>query len=209
MCTADISNMYLNSDLPEPEYVKFPVNMVPSKIITHYNLTNYVRHGHLYARIKKCWYGLKQSGLIAHNDLTALLKSHGYVKSPTTEGLLTYSKRDIAFILVVDDFAIKYTKKEDAEHLFTCLRSKYKIKIDWDAKQFIGINLEWDYENRTMKLSMKGYVEQAMLELGHTKPKQHFLSPSKMTVPNYGVKIQYAKEDTSNKLQDHQVKYRH
>ena len=124
MCTADISNMYLNSDLPEPEYVKFPANMVPTRIITHYNLTNYIMHGYLYARINKCWYGLKQSGLIAHNDLTELLKSHGYVKSTTTKGLFTHTKRNIAFILVVDDFAIKYTNKEDAEHLFTCLRSK-------------------------------------------------------------------------------------
>ena len=112
MCTADISNMYLYSDLPEPEYVKFPVSMVPERIISHYNLTNYIRHGYLYARIKKCWHGLKQSGLIAHNDLTDLLKYHGYQKSTTTIGLFTHTSRNIAFILVVDDFAIKYTQKE-------------------------------------------------------------------------------------------------
>ena len=125
----------------------------------------------------------EKSGLIAHNDLTALLKTYGYVKSPTTEGLFTHSSKNIAFILVVDDFAIKYTKKEDSEHLFKCLRSKYDIKVDWEAKQFIGINLEWDYENRTVKFSMNGYVEQAMLELEHTRPKQHFFKPIKNNCP--------------------------
>jgi hypothetical protein len=46
---------------------------------------------------------------------------------------------------VVDDFAIKYTNKEDADHLIECMRMKYPFKVDWEAKQYIGINLKWDY----------------------------------------------------------------
>ena len=104
--------------------------------------------------------------------------------------------------MVVDDFAVKYTQKKDVEHLFTCLRSKYKIKVDWEAKQYIGIHMEWDYNRRTVKLSMKGYVQHALHELEHIKPKQHFLGPSKMTVPDYGQKIQYVKEDMENMVND-------
>jgi membrane-bound inhibitor of C-type lysozyme len=53
-----------------------------------------------------------------------------------------------AFTLVVDDFAIKYTNKEDADRLINCMRMKYPFKVDWEAKQYIGINLKWDYINR-------------------------------------------------------------
>ena len=92
------------------------------------------------------WYGLKQSGKIAHDDLVAHLKTHGYEKLPFTEGLFKHKTRDIAFSLVVDDFAIKYVKKEDADHLIECMNAKYPFKVDWDAKQYIGIHLKWNYK---------------------------------------------------------------
>ena len=84
------------------------------------------------------------------------LKTEGYSKT-TTEGLFKHATRDIAFTLVVDDFAIKYTNKADADHLITCIRKRYKkFKVDWEAKQYIGINLKWDHTKHTVELSMDG-----------------------------------------------------
>jgi hypothetical protein len=45
--------------------------------------------------------------------------------------------------------------------------------VDWEAKQYIGINLKWDYTKREVELSMDGYVEQALAEFEHSIPKQH------------------------------------
>ena len=45
--------------------------MIPESIIQHYKLRNLVHNGYEYARIKKAWYDLKQSGKIAHDDLVA------------------------------------------------------------------------------------------------------------------------------------------
>jgi hypothetical protein len=42
--------------------------MIPPSIIAHYNLTPMIHNGYLYAKIKKAWYGLKQSGKIAHDE---------------------------------------------------------------------------------------------------------------------------------------------
>jgi hypothetical protein len=36
---------------------------------------------------------------------------------------------------------------------------------------------------------MDGYVEQALKELHHTVPKQHYKGPSKIERPDYGVKV--------------------
>ena len=129
-CTADISNMYLCSQLEQPEFVKFKISMIPELIIQQYKLRNLAHNGYVYARIKKAWYGLKQSGKIAHDDLVTQLSKHGYHKSKYTEGLFTHETRQIAFTLVVDDFAIKYVYKADMEHLLTSLREKYPIKVD-------------------------------------------------------------------------------
>ena len=106
--------------------------------------------------LKKARYGLKQSGkIVAHDDLVTQLIKHGYHKSKYTEGLFTHETRQIAFILVVDDFAIKYVDKADVGHLLVCLREKYRVKVDWDAQQYIGINLTWNYNHGKVLLCMK------------------------------------------------------
>ena len=166
-CTADISNMYLCSQLEQPEFVKFKISMIPETIIQHYGLRKLVHKGYVCARIKKAWYGLKQSGKIAHDDLVTQLSKHGYHKSKYTEGLFTHETRQIAFTLLVDDFAIKYVDKSDVDHLLICLREKYSVKVDWDAQQYIGINLDWDYTNGEVLLSMKDYVQQALKQFKH------------------------------------------
>ena len=201
MATGDISNMYLYSFLDECEFVRFKVDQIPPEIITHYQQENNIHNGFLYAKVKKAWYGLKQSGKIAHDDLVEHLAKYGYKKLPFTEGLFKHETRDIAFSLVVDDFAIKYIHKEDADHLIECMGAKYPFKVDWEAKQYIGIHLEWNYEGeRSVILSMPNYVQDALEELKHTVPTQHTYGPSHMEEPAYGQKIQYAKIEDDNIL---------
>ena len=206
-CTADISNMYLCSLLPDAEYVRFKYDMIPPNIIKHYSLDKLVVDGFVYAKIKKAWYGLKQSGKIAHDDLVDHLKKYGYVKANRTDGLFHHKERDITFTLVVDDFGIKYTDKADVEHLVTALREKYPLKVDWKAEQYIGIHLKWNYIDREVLCSMDGYVEQALKEFNHIIPKQQHSGPSKIERPDYGAKVQYVKEDLTNKLNEEQIKF--
>ena len=208
MVTGDISNMYLESFLKDAEYVRFKIDQIPHNIIRQYNLEPMIRHGFVYAKINRAWYGLKQSGKIAHDDLVEHLKIDGYTKT-NTEGLFKHHTRNIAFTLVTDDFAIKYTDSADADHLIHCIRKKYKkFKVDWDAKQYIGINLDWDYEQRTVKLSMQGYVEQALIELEHDLPKQTHKGPSKAIQRVYGQKIQFAETDDSPPMTPIEIKYK-
>lgn len=206
-CTADISNMYLCSDLPESEYVRFKYDMIPPNIIKHYNLDTLVENGFVYAKINKAWYGLKQSGRIAHDDLVSHLKESGYVKAPRTEGLFVHKTRKISFTLVVDDFGIKYEKLADLEHLTAAIRKKYPLKVDYDAKQYVGITLDWNYDEGELICSMPGYVAQALREFEHASPPSHYKGPSKIDRPDYGVKVQYVKEDLTKQLTAEQIKF--
>ena len=61
--------------------------------------------------------------------------------------------------LIVDDFGIQYTGKENAQHLVSTLEKDYKLTTDWTGTQFCGLTLDWDYKNGTCDLSMPGYVE--------------------------------------------------
>ena len=54
---------------------------------------------------------------------------------------------------------------------------------------------------------MKEYVKQELEELKHSVTGKHHYAPSKIDQPNYGAKIQFAKEDTAPPLSLTQIKH--
>ena len=87
------------------------------------------------------------------------------------------------------------------------MREKYTFKVDFDAKQYIGINLKWEYDKRQVRCSMQGYVKQALTELEHElTSNRHQGAPSPIIRPDYGAKIQYVKEDSSEKINEQRIK---
>jgi len=135
------------------------------------------------------------------------LAESGYKKADILEGFFYHETRDISFTLVVDDFLIKYKDKADLEHLEAALGKYYTLKVDTDCKQYVGIHLRWDYERRTVRLSMDGYIEQALKELEHSLPSKAYHAPSRYTAPRYGEKIQYAKVDETKPLGKKQIHF--
>ena len=63
------------------------------------------------------------------------------------------------------------------------MQGKYKFKVDFDAKQYIGIHLIWNYVDRTVRCSMRGYVKQALEELKHIFTSKHHYAHPKSIVP--------------------------
>jgi hypothetical protein len=95
---------------------------------------------------------------------------------------------------VVDDFGVKYVDEADAKHLIATLEEFYKLHIDWEGGDYVGLTLEWDYEQRTVALSMPEYVKKALERLGvfdAIKAK----SPMVYEPPRYGQKVQFADDD--------------
>jgi len=131
-------------------------------------------------------YGLPQSGIIAQDLLTKLLAKHGYRPCRHTHGLWKHDTRAISFTLVVDDFGVKYVGREHAEHLGSCIAKYYSMTVDWDGKLYCGIHLDWDYKKRTVKLSIPGYVNNALREFRHPPPTRPFHAPSHWNKPIYG-----------------------
>ena len=81
------------------------------------------------------------------------------------------------------------------------MREICTFKVDFDAKQYISIHLDWDYEKRELICSMKGYVKKALTELERIMDStRHQAAPSKMTRPDYGFKVQYVYDDNGEPL---------
>ena len=101
-------------------------------------------------------YGLTQAGKLANDKFIKELSVKGFQPTNHILGLWKHITRPVTSALVVDDFGIKYTHKEDVEMLLNILRHKYEaVSVDWSGKLFCSINLEWDYKNRTVDLYIK------------------------------------------------------
>ena len=96
------------------------------------------------------------------------------------------------FSLVVDDFSIKYQRREDAEHLTNALQDLYKITIDWQGTKYCGLNLEWNYQARTVTISIPGYIKKMLQKFKHKIPSRKQDAPHRWNIPQYGQKNQYA-----------------
>jgi hypothetical protein len=90
----------------------------------------------------------------------------------------------------VDDFLIGYVGKENADHLLEVLENDYTVTKDWDATAYCGLTLKWDYINRTVDISMPGYVERALTRFEHQTPNRRQDSPHPWQKPVYGAKTQ-------------------
>ena len=156
---SDLKDFFLASPMQGNEYMKIHIKNMPQDIIDTYNLQDVVTpDGYVYIKIKKGMYGLKQAAVLAYNNLVNNLRQHGYAPIPQTVGLWKHKTLPTTFCLCVDDFGIKYFKKEHADHLLNALKTKYKISVDWNGTNYCGLTLKWNYALGYVDVSMPGYI---------------------------------------------------
>jgi hypothetical protein len=61
----------------------------------------------------------------------------------------------------------------------------------------VKIELDWDYENKRVHLSMAPYLQKALRQFDNIVPTQRHDSPYPHIETKYGAKQQYAEYDTS------------
>jgi hypothetical protein len=197
----DIKDFYLNEAnvLDRPEYIKLKVKDVPQEIIKKYKLQEYIHDECILMQILTGMYGLAQAGRIAQEILISKLQESGYHMADNVRCLFVHETRPISFTLTVDDFGVKYEKEEDLQHLVATLEKVYKIKINTKGDKYLGMNLKWDYEERTVEVSIDGYIKKLLTQFPqYTK---QFATPSIYTPVKYGNKQQQqAIYDESNRV---------
>ena len=92
-------------------------------VVQHYKLeVKATKYDYVYVKIKRGMYGLPQAGLIVQQLLEKILNKKGYKQGDIIPGFWTHEWHPICFLLCVDDFGVKYVRKQHAEHLITVLR---------------------------------------------------------------------------------------
>ena len=95
---------------------------IPEDIVTQYNLRNFSVDGWVYMEIRKLIPGLKKAGKIAHDQLKNHLDQFNYLSCERAPSLWRYNTRPNIFTLVLDEFRIKYSAKQHAQHLISVLQ---------------------------------------------------------------------------------------
>ncbi len=205
--TMDIKDFYLNTPMERPEFMRLKYDILPEEIVSQYGLAEKVTDGWTYVRIEKGMYGLPQAGLLANKLLSSRLEAHGYYQCQFTPGLWRHKWRPVTFSLVVDDFGVKTVGLTHAKHLKHVLQNYYTVSVDWTGELFCGISLCWDYHNKTVDLSMPGYIEKALKRFHHTPPSQPQHAPYKSAPIHFGSTKQIPLDDTTAVLTPLQIKH--
>ena len=58
----------------------------------------------------------------------------------------------------MDNFGVKYIGKDNAIHLIDSLKEDFTISEDFTGGLYCVINLKWDYNKRTLDISMPGFI---------------------------------------------------
>jgi hypothetical protein len=56
---------------------------------------------------------------------------------------MEHKTRSISFTLVVNNFGVKYVRKEHVNHLIWCIKQKYELTKDWMGNLYCGTKLIW------------------------------------------------------------------
>ena len=124
--TVDLTDFYLGTPNPNPPFLKVFLDQYPPEVLSRLHLAPFTetdrRTGRPYCifRADQTIYGLKEAGKLSNERLVRLLAYWGFVET-STPCLFRHPTRSIAFVLVVDDFGIKYHSRDDYDYLVKCL----------------------------------------------------------------------------------------
>jgi hypothetical protein len=157
--TIDLTDFYLGTPLPHPEYIRIPTAMIPERVRKFYALDQYITSKAIYFSVHRTHYGLPQAGALSQQRLFKHLEQNGYSQCQHTPSFFRNKDGSVRFSLVVDDFAILWTNKQSMDHFIATLRQLYSVKINWEGTKYIGMDIDIDRKNRHVTISMAGYID--------------------------------------------------
>lgn len=155
--SCDLKDFFLASPMQYKKYMKLRYSIIPQDIVEQYNLDQKdADDGYVYIQINKGMYGLKEATIQAYDQLSKFLNDDGYHHVMGTGGLWKHKTKRTAFCLCVDDIGLKYYSQEDKEHFLETMKKNYNYYIDNKGKHYLGLTLNWNYDQNTSCSFLKG-----------------------------------------------------
>jgi hypothetical protein len=182
--TIDLTDFYLGTELPHPEFIRIPRKLIPPHVTQFYNLGTFFHKEALYCSVHKTHYGLPQSGALSQQRLFAHLKARGYHQLPNTPSVFRNNDGSIRFTLVVDDFAVVWTNQQSIDHFISTLTELYQIKVNWLGTKYLGMYIDINRSKRYVTLTMPGYIDKLIAKV-YPEGIKGASTPAIYSPPNY------------------------
>ena len=182
--TIDLTDFYLGTDLPHPEYIRIQTQLIPPSVIEFFQLQPFINRQTLYCSVHKTHYGLPQAGALSQRRLFRHLHTNGYHQLPSTPSVFRNKTGTIRFTLVVDDFVVLWTDRKDMDHFINTLTALYQVKINWDGTKYLGMNIAINRAERHVTLTMPKYIDRLLCKVRPEGVKGSN-TPATYTAPNY------------------------
>jgi len=171
---ADIKDFFLSSPMTKLEYMRIHSKYFFEDISQQYNIQNKIASdGFVYIKIKKGMYGLKQAAILAYQNQVKNMKPFGYFTFPSTSGLRRHKNRRTKFYLCTDDFGVKYFTDDNKLYFLGAFKTCYTISVDEEGKNYLELQLEWNYQNGYVDISMPTYISKLLSRLNIPIPFGH------------------------------------
>jgi hypothetical protein len=207
LAVLDIKDFYLGAPLETKEYMSIHRSQLPQPVINEYGRAMDWRGDNVLVQVNNALYGLPQAGKVSNDKVIALLARNDYFPCPHTPCLFRHVTNGLYFTLVVDDYLLKFADKSSALHLIAALEQEYEVKVDWNARRYLGMTISHDRTQRAITLSMPGYVAAALDRFSVSPTSRPTLSPAAYSPPSYGLPDVISPPDYSPPLSPSQLKY--
>jgi hypothetical protein len=138
---------------------------------------------------------LPQAGILANNLLHGQLEEEGYYEAHSTPGLWRHKWCPVQFCLIVDNFGVEYVGIEHSNHLLMRLKKYHQIQTNMAGNKIAGINIQWDFPGRWVRIDMQTYINNLLLTLNWPRPRKPQLSPFIATPIAYSKKMQLTPDE--------------
>lgn len=115
------------------------LKLILKSFIDEYNFQHKAKYLFAFIETIKGMYIIPQAGILANQLLELWLARYGHYEVPHTPGLSKNLLQSIQFTLVVGDFCIKCTNKNNDDHIFNVVKNHKKVKIIWTGGLWFGI----------------------------------------------------------------------
>ena len=155
----NIKNVFLHGDLQEEVYMEQPLGFVAQRKIGKV------------LRLRKSWYGLKQSPHAWFGKFSQAVEKFGMKKSKTYHSVFYQNSSSCIILLVVyvDDIVITRSDSKGISSLESFLHSQLHTKDLGMLRYFLGIEVMWNKHG--IFLSQRKYVFDLLSETGKLKAK--------------------------------------
>lgn len=157
----DVKTAFLNSDVVGEIYVEIP----EGSLINEVNKKDYVW------KLNKSLYGLKTSPKSWNNLFSSVMTELGFKSTMNEPCLFVYIFNDtiILAMLYVDDIILAGNNERALLNIKEKLMSKFEMKDLGEPKEYLGITIIRDRENKTLKLNQTNFITKLLKRFGYSE----------------------------------------